>query len=476
MAHHFANKGYSIGKFIPISSTFKPPTPPDIEDNPQAHKKWKREMAEAYNKDRYNFKRSVRTRTQLEAADKFRDKEYYLCWSFDYRGRAYPIPAFLTPQDTDFGKSLIRFADESLMTLEAEEWLSFQVATTYGKDKDTFADRHQWVQNHLDLITRVAIDPIENLSDWEGVEEPWQFMAACHEYYHCCIICDKHHTGLCVAVDATCSGLQILAGLAKDQSTAELVNVCPSDKPQDAYKAVADESKKYLPKRMHHWMTRKTTKRTVMTIPYNATKDSSRKYIREALVEQGFEPTKDELTEVVNAVYKSMDAIVPGPMQVMRWIKTHVGNYIRNGATYVEWTTPSGFVVNQVRNKKEVERMELQLLGRTSLQVGVGDGKPCPTRHKSSTAPNLIHSLDASILHCSFQQFNEPFTVIHDSVLARAGDMGTLNRLVRETYQRIFTQDCWLSRFGEAIKATEPPPIVNTLDPDVVNQSTYFFC
>ena len=194
------------------------------------------------------------------------------------------------------------------------------------------------------------------------------------------------------------------------------------------------------------------------------------------MVEQGFEPDKDELTEVVNGVYKSMDAIVPGPMQVMRWIKTHVGNYIRNGATYVEWTTPSGFVVNQVRNKMEVERMELQLLGRTSLQLGVGDGIPSTTKHKSSTAPNLIHSLDASILHCSFQQFNEPFTVIHDSVLARAGDMGSLNRLVRETYTRIFTQDCWLSRFGEAIKATEPPPLVNTLDPDVVNQSTYFFC
>ena len=476
VAHHFSNKGESIGKFIPIISTFKPSTPPDIDTNPIAHKKWKREMAEAYNQDRLNFKRSVRTRTQLEAADKFRGKDYYLCWSFDYRGRAYPIPAYLSPQDTDFGKSLIRFADESPMTLEAEEWLSFQVATTYGKDKDTFDDRHQWVQENLVLITRVAQDPIGNLSDWEGVEEPWQFMAACHEYYHCCIKCDKHYTGLMVAVDATCSGLQILAGLAKDQSTAELVNVCPADKPQDAYKAVANESKKYLPKRMHSWMTRKTTKRTVMTIPYNATKDSSRKYIREALREQGFEPTTEELTEVVNAVYKSMDAIVPGPMHVMRWIKTHVGNYIRNGATYVEWTTPSGFVVNQVRNKKDVERMELQLLGRTQLSVGVGEGKPCPSKHRSSTAPNLIHSLDASILHCSFQQFDEPFTVIHDSVLARAGDMGTLNRLVRETYHRIFTQACWLTRFGEAIQASEPPPIVGTLDPDVVNNSPYFFC
>ena len=49
-----------------------------------------------------------------------------------------------------------------------------------------------------------------------------------------------------------------------------------------------------------------------MTIPYNATKDSSRKYIRESLLEEGIDPTKDELTQIVNAVYNSMDTIVPG--------------------------------------------------------------------------------------------------------------------------------------------------------------------
>ena len=133
-------------------------------------------------------------------------------------------------------------------------------------------------------------------------------------------------------------------------------------------------------------------------------------------------------------------------------------------------------MVNQQRNKRETERLELQLLGRTTVSLTVGKGDPCPTRHKSSTAPNLIHSLDASILHCSFQQFDEPFTVIHDSVLARAGDMGTLNTLVRKTYTTIFTSDCWLTRFGETIKAAEPPPLEDTLDPSTVEQSTYFFC
>ena len=475
-AKHFNERGISIGKFIPITEAFKPPKPPDIEDNEEAKQAWKRATAEAYNADRINFKRSVRTRTQLEAAEKFRDDKFYLCWSFDYRGRAYPIPAFLTPQDTDFGKALIRFSNESPVTSQADTWLAFQVATTFGLDKATMIERLQWVDRNRSLISKIATDPIGSLPEWEGVDEPWQFMAACHEYHHCCIECDKPTTGLMVAVDATCSGLQILAGLAKDRSTAELVNVCPGNQPSDAYKAVAEEAKKYVPMELHHWLTRKTTKRTVMTIPYNATKSSSRIYIREALREQGFEPTPEQVSIVVDAVYKSMDAIVPGPMRVMRWIKTHVGQYIHNGATEVEWTTPSGFVVNQQRNKRETERLDLQLLGRTQVSLTVGKGEPCPTRHKSSTAPNLIHSLDASILHCSFQEFNEPFTVIHDSILARAGDMGTLNRLVRETYQRIFTQDCWLTRFGEIIQATEPPPIVGTLDPKIVADSTYFFC
>ena len=476
VAQHFKERGIKVGKFIPISEAFKPPKPPDIDDNAEARQAWKRMMAEAYNADRMNFKRSVRTRTQLEAAEKFKDKEYYLCWSFDYRGRTYPICAYLSPQDTDFGKSLIRFADESFVTPESESWLAFQVATTFGLDKAPMAERLEWVRENHDLITKVATDPIDNLPEWEVVEEPWQFMAACHEYYHCCILCDKQTTGLMVAVDATCSGLQILAGLAKDQSTASLVNVCPGDRPSDAYKAVAEEAKKYLPAELHPWMTRKTTKRTVMTIPYNATRSSSWGYIREALVEQGFEPEKSQVSEVVSAVYQSMDAIVPGPMRVMRWIKAHVGQYIRSGATEVEWTTPSGFVVNQQRNKRETERLKLQLLGTTQVTLSVGDGDPCPTRHKSSTAPNLIHSLDASILHETFQRFNGPFTVIHDSVLCRATDMGTLNALVRETYTDIFTRDCWLSKFGEAINASEEPPIVGTLDPEVVEESTYFFC
>ena len=154
-------------------------------------------------------------------------EKFYIPWSFDYRGRAYPIPAFLTPQDTDFGKSLLKFHVQSYMTPDAEGWLAFQVATTYGLDKATMIERLAWTRENITLISRVATDPIGNLSEWEVADEPWQFLAACDEYYHCVINCDRDFTSLPVATDATCSGLQILAGLARDASTAKLVNVLP---------------------------------------------------------------------------------------------------------------------------------------------------------------------------------------------------------------------------------------------------------
>ena len=290
VAEVLQRKGLSVGKFLPICHHDLPPKPVDIAENEIARKKYRREAAEVLNKQAQEFKKSCRTRMVMETVERFKNKEkFYIPWSFDYRGRVYPIPAFLTPQDTDFGKSLIRFADESFMDDEAERWLRFQVATCYGLDKETLNDRLAWTYENEDLIERIATNPIDNLHEWEEAEEPWQFLAACEEFYHCVIKRDRISTGLPVAIDATCSGLQILAGLAKDKSTAKLVNVLPSDKPQDAYKVIAETSKPNIPDKLRSHWDRKCTKRTVMTIPYNAKPFSNRSYIREALKDKGIE-------------------------------------------------------------------------------------------------------------------------------------------------------------------------------------------
>jgi DNA-directed RNA polymerase len=268
-----------------------------------------------------------------------------------------------------------------------------------------------------------------------------------------------------------------LAGLARDASTAKLVNVLPSDEPQDAYKVVATQATPHVPESIKPHMDRKTVKRVVMTVPYNAKPFSNRGYIRDALKEKGVEVDKDDLTATVKAVRDAMDVIVPGPMSVMSWIESEVSNAIDRGLDELTWTTPSGFSVTQRLMKPEVQTVELQLLGRCQIKVSTGDSdKVDKNHHKNATAPNLIHSLDASLLHLSALRFDAPISLIHDSVLCRATDMSVLSAIVRETYMHLFAEHDYLTSFAQQIGAETDPPMIGDLEPSSVIESTYFFC
>ena len=145
----------------------------------------------------------------MDVVREFEGTTFYIPWSFDYRGRAYPIPNLLTPQDTDFGKSLLLFSEGAKITKKGMEWIKFQLATTYGLDKATMQERLELIDNaeNYEMVQRVWRDPIDNIADWENADEPWLFLAACNEF------CELHfehrfHTHLPIAVDATCSGLK----------------------------------------------------------------------------------------------------------------------------------------------------------------------------------------------------------------------------------------------------------------------------
>jgi len=214
-----------------------------------------------------------------------------------------------------------------------------------------------------------------------------------------------------------------------------------------------------------------------MTVPYNAKPFSNRSYIREALLEKGVEVEKDDLTLIVKAVRSAMNTIVPGPMSVMKWIEDEVTKIIKRGETELEWCTPSGFIVHQKLMKKNVEVLDLKLLGRVRINVATEDSDEVDiNRHKAATAPNLIHSLDASLIHLSAVKFNAPIAVIHDSVLSRATDMSQLSAVVRDSYMHIFAEHDYLTDFACQIGAETKPPIIGDLEPSSVIESTYFFC
>ena len=271
----------SVGKFRAEEPTPPPPKPDPWDDASEEERKaYKRARTEIEDHNATLAQKNYRSTECLFVSNKYKDETFWIPWSFDFRGRVYPIPTSLSPQGTDFEKSLFLFEEEGPVN---EWWLSFQVATTYGLDKAPLRDRVEWAQDNHELITRIASDPKGTINEWSCVEEPWCFLAAAIEFYECVIIKTKTTSGLPVGVDATCSGLQHLSALALDKTAAEMVNVVPTEKPSDGYAIVAAKAKEVLPERLHKEITRKTCKRTVMTTPYGVTENSAREYIRQEL-------------------------------------------------------------------------------------------------------------------------------------------------------------------------------------------------
>jgi DNA-directed RNA polymerase len=347
-----------VGKFRAEEPTPPPPKPEPWETASEEDKvSYRRMRTEIEDRNSALAQKNYRTTEALYVANKYKGETFWIPWSFDFRGRVYPIPTSLSPQGTDFDKSLIYFEEEGPVN---EWWLAFQVATTYGLDKAPMNERIEWVNKNHEFLSHLATDPEGTISEWSTVEEPWCFIASVLEYYQCVITKTKKTSGLPVSVDATCSGLQHLSALALDRTAAEMVNVVPTDKPSDGYRIVAEKAKEILPEHLHQHITRKVTKRTVMTTPYGVTLNSARDYIRQEL--KGIELEKGELQMIVKAIYQyGVRQVFDGPCRSMEFIQKVAGERIKSGATSIDWVTPSGFPVHQEYRCNEVERVRTKI-------------------------------------------------------------------------------------------------------------------
>jgi len=126
---------------------------------------------------------------------------------------------------------------------------------TFGKtktDKLTFKERSIWATDNEGILLSYAADPKTNRG-WMGADKPWVFLAACLELYNLRrwqeiqvpvlgVSTYENYEYVChmeVFVDGSTNGSQHLAALTRDQVTAPLVNLVPSDVPGDLYAYVA---------------------------------------------------------------------------------------------------------------------------------------------------------------------------------------------------------------------------------------------
>ena len=479
VAEHCYEQRRSVGKFIHEAPRQRLESfIGDPEAEPERFKEWKKQQRIIDDFNAQLHQKNFRATETIFVARMYRDEpRFWIPWSFDYRGRVYPQNTTLNPQGTDFDKSLLYFVDEGPVN---EYWLAWHVATTYGYDKLSHDDRVQWTRDQVSLITQIATDPIGTISLWEQADEKWCFLAAAIEYYQCVITATKPTSGLPIGIDATCSGLQHLASMTRDATAAKQVNVVrgDEDKPSDGYKTVAQVACKYLDEDIHQWMTRKVTKRTVMTTPYGVSRDSARTYIKQALHEAGFDLSiKGRLGSITDAIYrKAMPEVFAGPVDVMKWLQETAMELLESQEE-IQWTTPSGFVVTQDIRKPKTKRIETMLMGSVMrCQVGDGYAGPDKAGHKGAIAPNLVHSLDASLLHLMFAYWTKPFTVIHDCILGRSSDMDEMMQQIRLHHAEIYKGKP-LEDWADQLGVTIPDGLIkDTLDLDDVLDSPYFFC
>lgn len=473
---------------------------------------------------------ALRAKSVLKIAEEFRDYErIYFPHNMDFRGRVYPIPSF-SPQGDDLNKGLIELKDTPpLKDNKDVEWMMIHGANLAGVDKVSFEERIQWVRDNEEKILAVATDPMEYLW-WADLDCPFQFLAFCFEWKKLKDYLSIHKsskgfiTGICVAFDGTCSGLQHFSALLRDPIGAKAVNLIPSDKPQDIYGLVADKVNERLKHDAQYgtideyktnknnsqflalgtktlaqqWLVfgvnRKVTKRSVMTLAYG-----SKEYgFRDQIMEDTLEPARLEgrghmFTENYQAtgymaklIWESVQAVVVKAVEGMAWLQKMARLVTKNGRT-VTWVTPMGLPIQQAYMERTTTTMQVRILGR---RIRLYNFKPTGNIDKrsqaSGIAPNFIHSLDAAHLQLTVGACSDAgmkhFAMIHDSYGTSVAQAGELFRTVRETFVKMYEENDIIEKFTEDMSVyfernekIPKPPTKGNLNLKQVLDSPYTF-
>lgn len=535
----FDHKEELVSDFARMADPAKPIfTKEEIEQNPKGVAKARREHHLATNRLK---SRRLAMMSLIETAKMFWNEEsFYFAWDMDSRGRAYPRASALSPQGSQWSKYLMEFANGQLIkTDEDMDGIRFNAATCFGEDKLPLADRIRWSKDHLKDLLAVARDPYRNLL-WTEAEEPAGFLASCFELLGYEENGFAHVSRLPVAVDATCSGLQILSALSRDEVGGRSVNLTGEDERFDIYSEVAEgpvrrtleevaagklgqyadfeNAQEFAAAALEYGFDRKLTKRVTMTVPYSATEDSCREYVREYYHDRLEQDRKDNFKAkgpheqfhkfsvfMAKVVWNAIPQVVVRGLEVMKWIQdVSVATVKANPTVPLQWETPDGFVGRTNRPKERVIQPRLYIYDYTRRAAkNPGDAKVSDIRtkqwthredtqqHRNSCAPNAVHSLDATHLRMVVRRWSRivrargevaEMAMIHDSFAVGTVDFRLFNRVIREEFFRLYTDHDCLAEYEQSMREIAGPdvvfperPEIGSLDLSSVLTNQFFF-
>ena len=494
------NSGEEMGKIPPANPSFTYPEEPPAEEGIAARMKWISQVKIIDNKRGGIHSNRCFQNFQLEVARAYLDKIFYFPHNVDFRGRAYPMVPFFNHMAADPARSLLIFANGKELGERGLRWIKIHLASLYGLTKATFEDREKFTQDHLSEIFDSATRPLDGNRWWLQADDPWQCLATCEELRRALHSPDPHRyvSYLPVHQDGTCNGLQHYAALGGDQLGAKQVNLAPADRPGDVYSTVADMVRTEivadavqgdeLAKLLEHSITRKVVKQTVMTNVYGVTFIGAVRQVERQLDDAGISFASHiqkyhAAMMIANKIFKALSTMFYSATKIQRWLTDCAGRIsravtpdqihtLRNPSKVTDkensslakialpgrkrnlagnelfistviWTSPLKMPVVQPYRKQIVQLVETHL---QSVSINSPSLMDSCHRKKQVQAfpPNFIHSLDATHMMLTALQCNEvglTFAAVHDSFWTHAVDVDKMNRILREAFVRMHSED-----------------------------------
>jgi DNA-directed RNA polymerase len=401
-------------------------------------------------------------------------------------------------------------------------------------DRVSFAREH--VRDNIETILSDPLSE-ESKAIWTKAEEPFQHLALLKEYKEVFLDQTETVCRVPIGYDATCSGLQLLGAFIKDEVTCTLVNVLPrpngeNDPPQDAYGAVAASAREILsdPSRWRaikgmeeleehgipiDKIDRKVAKKVVMLIPYGGSYDTLRGHVKDGTEDWGID--YKQVNWLTKALILGMQEAVPGFSALNAWFKAAAKAAMDQGKEHLFWHTAASLGLNdhdlyyrkpsvrvaQTYLDPLTKQVKTHIVGkpkcRTEPKVKKYDDKvseqkiylsnedridhPCvitgygevlKRKNETALAANWTHSQDAAVLQLAFQDFDMPFTTVHDCVYAPATAIEAAVRNIRRAFVEVTSWDA----IGDFIRTNEldiAPPEMGTADITQALYSDYLF-
>lgn len=489
------NSGEAVANLAPETFHANLPEQPPVEDK-EARKKWHDLKRELNNKKSGLHSERCFQNFQMETARAYLNETFYLPHNLDFRGRAYPMTPYFNQMGADNCRGLLIFSEGKPLGEQGMRWLKIHLANVFGFDKASLQERVDFTMDHLDDILDSANNSLNGRRWWLKAEDPWQCLGACMELRDALASPDptKFVSHLPIHQDGSCNGLQHYAALGGDVVGARQVNLEPSDRPSDVYTGVSEFVKEDIAKEaaqgveiaklLEGKVTRKIVKQTVMTNVYGVTFLGAIRQVRKQL-DDYYPELKDApfthgpcSTYIARKIFKALGSMFSGAHSIQYWLgdcasrisqsltPEQVTQIINdpelNSKTETQrrrlkkekdplagfnstviWTTPLKLPVVQPYRETKARRV------KTSLQdINIRDPHVTDVVSKrkqlQAFPPNFIHSLDATHMLLSANKCHElglTFSAVHDSFWTHAGDIDTMNRVLRDEFVRMHSDD-----------------------------------